>query len=206
VSRNLRSLLIVAVVFAWAGTAQAVSVYGEFLTPDWGVRGTLTADFGYGDLDLSVSGVEKIDGLPDGGLVNPELSYTHHFKPGVSVDSIEGAWLCVGLVDDAYRLRDPDLWNPNEYAEIEIDGQFWKQGSAVLNVLGGSLSIAAFEQDGEFVVTVSSTNSSDFRVAGSLFKVKFNAASAPPIPEPTSAAVFGLGAAVVGIVLLRRRA
>jgi hypothetical protein len=188
--------------------AQAVSVYGEFLTPDWGVRGTLTVDFEYGDLDLSVSGVEQIAGLPNGGYVGADapLSYTHYFKPGVSVDSIEGAWLCVGLVDDAYRLRDPDLWSPNEFAEIEIDGALWKQGSAVINVLGGSLSIAAFQQDGEFVVTVSSANSTDFRVAGSFFKVKFNAASAPPIPEPSSAAVFGLGAAVVGIVLLRRRA
>jgi hypothetical protein len=198
--------VVAAVVFAWAGMAQALSVYGEFLTPDWGVRGTLSVDFEYGDLDLSVSGVEQIAGLPDGGYVGATqpLSYTHYFKPGVAVDSIEGAWLCVGLVDDAYP--NSDLWIPSEYAEIEIDDTLWKQGSAVFNVLGGSLSIAAFEQDGEFVVTVSSANSSDFRVAGSFFKVKFNAASAPPIPEPTSAAVFGLGAAVVGMVLLRRRA
>jgi hypothetical protein len=181
-------------------------VYGEFLTPDWGVRGTLTVDFEYGDLDLSVSGVEQIAGLPNGGYVGADapLSYTHYFKPGVSVDSIEGAWLCVGLVDDAYRLTDPDLWSPNEFAEIELDGALWREGSAVFNILGGSLSISAFEQDGEFLVTVSSANLTDFRVAGSFFKVKFNAA--PPIPEPSAAAVFGLGAAVVGIVLLRRRA
>ncbi len=202
--RCVRGLLIAAVVFAWAGMAQAVSVYGEFLTPDWGVRATLTADFGYGDLNLSVSGAEQIAGLPSGGYVGAApLSYTHRFSPGVPVDSIEGAWLYVGLADDAYHLRDPDLWNPNEYAEIEINGDLFTQGSAVFNVLGGSLSIAAFRDDGEFLVTVSSPNLTDFRVAGSLFKVKFNAA--PPIPEPTSAAVFGLGAVLVGAVLLRRR-
>jgi len=203
VVRCIRSLLIAVVVVAWAGMAQAVSVYGEFLTPDWGVRATLTVDFDYGDLDLSVSGAEQIAGLPNGGYVGSStpLSYTHHFKPGVSVDSIEGAWLCVGLVDDAYPLT--DLWTPNEYAEIEINGELWTKGSAVFNVLGGSLAIDAFEQDGEFVVTVSSTDSSDFRVAGSLFKVKYN--PTPPIPEPTSAAVFGLGAVLVGAVVLRRR-
>jgi hypothetical protein len=193
----------VAVLVA-ASAAQAVSIYGELLTVSGGARATLTTDFGYGDFTLSVAGAELIAGLPNDGWVGPlsPLSYTHYFEPGVAVDSIESAWLYVGLVDDATPLS--DFLNPNEIASIAIDGSAFASGSAVLNVLGGSLAITTFsDADHGFGVTVSSTNGTDFRVAGSLFKVKFNAA--PPVPEPSAIAVFGLGVALVGFRLLRRR-
>jgi hypothetical protein len=200
---RMRSLLlVVAASLAWAGSAAAVSFYGELLTPLGGVRGTLTADFSYGDIDLSTSGLTSVDGLPNGGLVTPDapLSYTHFFSPGVEVEAIQSACLYVALVDDAVPLA--DTFTPNEWATIDLDGSLWTQGQAVLNVLGGSVAISAFSQDGLLGIRVSSANDADFRIAGSLFKVKFDAA--PPIPEPTAALTFGLGALVI-VGALRRR-
>lgn len=202
--RLARSLAVAsAVLIGWVGAASAVSIYGELLTPVGGARATLSVDFGYSDFSLSVAGAELIAGLPNGGLVGPQtpLSYTHLFDPGVPVASIESAWLYVALVDDATPWTDG--LNPNELAQVQVDGALWGQGQAVLNLLGGSLTVSTFSVDNQFGVTVSSANGTDFRVAGSLFKVKFEAA--PPVPEPSSFAAFGLGAVLVGAAVLRRQ-
>lgn len=194
---KLFSALVVSVVCSTG--AAATSYYGELLTPLGGGRATLSTDFAYG----SFSGAEWLPALPNGGLVTGDapLSFTHTFAPGVGVASIQSAYLYIGLVDDGAPFS--DFIVPNEYARIALDSNLWGSGQGVLNVIHGAVSLSAFALDGQFVVTVSSANRADFRVAGSLFKVKFE--SAAPIPEPSAIIVFTLGGLLVAGMLWRRQ-
>ena len=185
-----------------ASSASAVSFYGELLTPVGGARGTLTTDFGYG---IDLVGGEWLPGLPNGGLVTgyAPLTYTHHFAPDLAVASILSASLYVELIDDAAPFT--DLLNPNERAVIKVDDSLWRTGYAVLHLHSGAVALNAFLEDGRFTVTVGSANGTDFRVVGSLFKVKFEPAVAP-IPEPSAIAVFAAGLLLAGAALRRRSA
>ncbi len=184
-----------------AGAANATTYYyGQLMTPLGSGSATLTTDFDV--LNVSLSG----SGIPGGGLVAPSLSYTHIFAPSVPVGQILSAALSVALFDDANPFS--DFVNPNEWASISLDGLAWQNGQAVLNVLSGAVTVTTFSTDGQLGVTVTS-NATDFVVASSLFKVRFNdtaASTAPVVPEPAALFVFGAGALIVAGVLRRRAA
>jgi hypothetical protein len=105
--------------------------------------------------------------------------------------SIGDGWMRVALVDQAPSFGGANLWRQTDYADIRIHEGLFSPGSNRFHAFGDRLTVEAFKRDGRYFVRMWDND-------------KY--CDTPPIPEPNAAAVFGLGAVLVGAVLLRRRA
>ncbi len=165
---------------------------------------------------LSGSYEEDLDWLgyvPDGG----SLTYEHFFAPAVdpniSISSIDSAWLEVTVVDDWNCSRLGSCWadwaNEAETASIDLNSVSWQSGSATLNVFFGDVTAQAnlLNNAGVLTVTVDS-DGGDFYVLSSDLDTKYtytrngvggagSGGGVNPMPEPSAALVFGLGALLV---------
>lgn len=197
--RRLRATALAAVLLFSAGTASATSffyveaftntllgnVHGTALLPSF--NGSVYDFLQNASLDVLGSGLGS-------GYVGPgdPLEITHTFAPGVPVNSVQGAWLVVSVMDDH------DLFE-FEHALIDVDGDPFASGQATLNIFADSVGAYIQAAGDSFLETVSSSRG-DFKVVFSALKVKFDGGSTAVIPEPTAALVFG-----AGLLLVRRR-
>jgi hypothetical protein len=150
------------------------------------------------------------DFLPYLGVVSPgsSIEYTHTFQPeGYSASDdlqVTDVTLTVGVVDDLSSLD--DLLREPEYAQVELNGIDVLSGQATLNLLFKDVTLLADIQGygDSFDVRITSTGG-DFAVlfsnAGFDYSVKLPAV---PVPEPSAALAFAVGALVVGAQLRRR--
>jgi len=188
----MHTLLLAIAVSLLATPAHALGIFGELITP--GHRDTLDAKVDGGPWNLQAADWTRAadSSLGDGWVSSGEwLTWTHSFAPGFSGARLEEAWLVVGMSD--YDLH-------REKAELHLGGDLWQRRSFWFADFAGGDVLSAITGN-ELVVSVRATQGS-FKVAGSLFKAKYS--SAPPIPEPHAALVFGLGGAIV-LWTLRRR-
>ncbi len=197
-----KSLAVVGIVSAMvlASPAGALSVYGELLTSDAAhllpddIRARAYLDVELNPLELDWSA--KIVGAGLGsGAVPPSLTYTHYFAPGNAGAKLDSAALFIGVRDDF----DFEL----ERAIVELDGDFWRQGQATLNLFGGE--VTGLLDDNALTVSISSAAIDswhggqyigDFRVVSSVFVAKYS--PGVPVPEPGAALFFGVGALLIG--------
>jgi hypothetical protein len=168
------------------------NVHGTALLPSF--NGDLS-DFLEGtDLDVLGAGLGS-------GLVTPgdPLEITHTFAPGVSVSSVQGAWLVVSVVDDSLG----EIFE-YEHALIDVDGSSFADGQAVLNLFAGSVGGSIAAAGDSFLETIAAQpqrhGDGDFKVLFSALKVKFDGttSTAPAIPEPSAALAFAAGLLLVG--------
>lgn len=150
------------------------------------------------------------DLLTNLGTVSPDhsLEYVHTFAPdGYSAtDDLEvtNVTLTVGLVDDFSSLD--DLLNQPEYAQVQLNGVDALYGQATLNLLYDDVTLLADIQGygDSFDVRITSAGG-DFAVlfshAGFEYTPKLPAV---PVPEPSAALAFAVGALVVAAQVRRR--
>ena len=145
------------------------------------------------------------------------LSYQHFFAPatdpGIVISSIDSAVLQVAVVDDANcrRLRGcvTDWLFQPEIASIDLNGVEWQTGSATLNLFfgditaeanllanNGILNLTITSEVGDFVVLWSALDTAYTYERNSLGGAG-SGGSGSPMPEPSAALVFALGALVV---------
>ena len=192
--RSLRLLVVGSILLA-TSAAQAVGFYAEVLTPtgfpffsNQTGRVTLAVDFNPFDV------IADLDSFGPGlgsALVPPTKEYTHTFAPSIGVASVEAAWLFVSVIDDSFV-------DGAETVKILVDGSLFEQGSATLDVFFGPVTITAA---GDTILVNVSAVAGDFKIVASALKVKFT-----EIPEPTTAALLGLGLAGLAWASRRRAA
>lgn len=140
------------------------------------------------------------------------LEYTHFFEPATNTDiqisSIDSSVLAIGIFDDAHcvRLRGcvVDWLFQTEVATIDLNDVEWQTGQATANVFFGEVSAQAnlLVNGGLLDVTVTS-GGGDFRVLWSRLETTYTwdfaggGGSGPPMPEPSAALVFAIGALVM---------
>jgi len=199
---RLRAIALASALFLSAGAASATSYfYIEAFTSSLlgNVHGTALLSSFDGDLSDFLAGA-SLDVLGSGlgsGHVSAghPLQVTHTFDPGVSVGSVKGAWLVVSVVDDL------DLFE-YEHALIDVNGQPFADGQAILNLFADSVS-GYIQAAGDSFLEQIAAKKGDFKVAFSALKVKFETGTMPAVPEPGAALAFGAG---VLLVARRRRA
>jgi hypothetical protein len=206
-----RSIAVVGVLFAIALAipAGALSLYGELLTShasllfpgDVRARAILELDTNPFDVDWGTAIVGSGLGAGDVGS-GQALTFVHRFMPGEQGATLEAASLLIGVRDD-FDLE-------FEEAIVELDGQFWRQEQATLNLFGGE--VTGFLSGNLLTVSISTAlinglfggqYAGDFKVTESLFIAEYSSGVAHT-PEPGAALLFGIGALMVQRRLRRR--
>jgi hypothetical protein len=140
------------------------------------------------------------------------LEYTHFFEPatdpGIAISSIDGAWLEVGIFDDSQcrRLRScaNDWLFESEVASIDLNSVEWQTGQATAHVFFGNITAQAnlLVNNGLLDVSITSEHG-DFTVVWSTLTTRYTwdvaggGGSGSPMPEPSAALVFAIGALVM---------
>ena len=156
-------------------------------------------------------------GNPQLGYVGAgqSISYTHNFAPAldptIEIYSIDSVVLSIGAFDDSHCRRLSgclrDWFREGELASIELDGALWQTGQATAQVFFGDVTAYAdmLITEGELEVVVRSEHG-DFVVAWSHMQTSYTwkpagggggAGGTSPMPEPSAALVFAVGAVVM---------
>lgn len=182
----LRAFVIAAVVLIAAPAFATTSVHEDLL--------------GIGDPSLGYVGAGET------------LEYQHFFAPatdaGIEISSIDSVWLEVAVFDDSRCSRllscVGDWLYESEVAAIDLNGIDWQTGSATARLFLGEISAEAnlLVNDGILNVDVTS-QFGDFTVLWSRLQTTYTwdvaggGGSGTPMPEPSAALVFAVGALVV---------
>lgn len=208
----------IAALVVSAGSIQAAPyTYGELLLGDGAYRVTRTADFS----DVDTSWTNPVAGGLGSGLVTEfaPLEYIHTFAPTVNLYDINSISLKVAIVDDELLSLDGLFWNEEADIQVAQDGSFNPDEDQILmlHLFKGAITVSAIQNAGDQLnikVTAANVNNrklDDFKVLASQLKVRFNGGvtepgTTPPIPEPSAAIVFGLGALLAAGALRKRLA
>ena len=183
-------------------------------------------------LALTATDSDRI-GLSDLGYVEAgsTLEYDHTFDPyfddNVQIDSINSAWLYVAIVDDwdcaAFGDCLEDWFLESETAVIDLNSVSWATGAATAAIFWGDVTAEAdlLNTEGTLHVSISSSDG-DFAVLGSWLLTNYDyelgdfglvgtlgggeGTGAEPMPEPSAALVFAIGALVMRGTIRRRQA
>ncbi len=211
-------LALTSITLAGTVSAAPIGYYADVKTANIlgnaHVQGTLVMDdslvgpvnpLGFDSLSLS-GGFGG--GLGSGHVTesNP-LVFSLAFEPSVAVQSIETAWLSIALADDFWDLHCTGLFNcsvADEYAIITVNGDdFWADDPGTNWILGefahGDITGQILQSGDSIQVSVTSSEG-DFDVRGAALAVAFNMAdgsTSSPIPEPSAAMLFAIGALLV---------
>ncbi len=200
----------------FAGNAGAVSItkyYVELLTPN--ARAQVDIDSFPSDLfsiDYSAHTTSEATGLGHVGFGQSIAVWEHEFDPSYSVYGVNDVHLAILLLDDVCVGGSGcgpsdlvDLFSQSEVAQVFLESSFWQSGNALFNLLHGDITVNGLIQNaGDHFTVTTFSSQGDFFVAASALKVSYetgeeNDQNGPPIPEPSAALVFGLGALLVGI-------
>lgn len=153
------------------------------------------------------------------------LEYDHVFDPffdnDITIHSVDEAWLYVAIVDDwncpSFGDCLADWFVESEVAAIDLNEVSWQTGQATATILWGEVSAEAdlLNSNGTLHVRVNSTQG-DFAVLWSqlITTYDYDLADAPlaargdsaqPMPEPSAALVFAIGAVVMRGTIRRRQ-
>jgi hypothetical protein len=151
------------------------------------------------------------------------LEYQHTFDPffddDVVISAIDSAWLYVSVVDDSrcasLRGCAGDWFFESEVAAIDLQAVHWSTGQATARIFWGDVTAEAdlLNNDGVLEVSVHSAVG-DFVVLSSTLVTRYTyelagsigpSSGSSPMPEPSAALLFALGALVVRGPLRRRR-
>lgn len=197
---------IVALTLCAAPGFAATMLFGEVLTSNQSLLGSnLRATIEAGDLnadpgDIMLDGsIVAGAGIGDGRVsgLHDYVLFTHTFSPSMPVASVTSAQLTVALRDDS-------LFDARESASIELNGEFWRAGSASwIQLFGGDITALFANNEDQLTVAVISRGG-DFIVDTSLMIWTYetdgdgvSAGGAAPVPEPTGLALFCVGAVVL---------
>jgi len=152
------------------------------------------------------------------------FEFQHTFDPffddDIVISSVDSAWLYVALVDDANCRRLTgclrDWFVESEVAAIDLNSVEWATGSATATILWGDvtaeadllnnngiLDVRVTSDHGDFVVLWSNlVTTYTYELAGNTVG---GASGSSPMPEPSAALAFAIGALVMRGTVRRRR-
>ena len=196
---SVRSLLVAAILALVAAPAFALT------------------DTSSDSIDFGGSGY-----VSQGGTFEYQHTFDPYFDDGIEISAINSSWLYVSVVDDwnCDRLRGclRDWWTEGEVAAIDLNSVSWATGSATASILygdvtaeadllnnNGVLDVRVSSDQGDFMVLWSSlVTSYEYEIAGSGGGIGTSGGTSP-MPEPSAALVFAIGALVMRGTVRRRR-